>query len=283
MASPSATSPANSRLHSHTPSNHDMKLKQIFPIEQAKNGQNLINLGCGIRVHPKWTNVDFTPYTQLRKRLWLAKLLHKTGILSDLRWHRLNELPENICSWNFMRGIPFPNDSFDAVYHSHFLEHLNKDDAPDFLLECYRVCKPNGIIRIVVPDLEGIISKYMDAINGIGAKREGAWEAYDTTLYDLFDQMVRFNSVGTQQQKKWIAKVERMLRGGPGKVGELHRWMYDRHSLSRLLCEAGFADIQQHSYNTSGILNMNGYDLDIQNDGKEYKKRSLYMEGRKPS
>ena len=42
------------------------------------------------------------------------------------------------------RGIPFPNDSFDAVYHSHFLEHLNKDDAPDFLLECYRVCKPSS-------------------------------------------------------------------------------------------------------------------------------------------
>jgi len=227
-----------------------MKLRQNFPIKQAKNGQKLINLGCGLKAHPEWTNVDFTPYTQLRKRLWLAKLLHWTGILSDLRWRRLNELPENICSWNLMRGIPFPNDSFDGVYHSHFLEHLNKDDAPGFLRECYRVCKPNGIIRIVVPDLERTISKYMDAISGIDAKRECAWESYDAVLYDLFDQMVRFNSVGTQQQKKWIAEVERIFRGGPGKVGELHRWMYDRHSLARLCAQllrfndrpAGFID-----------------------------------------
>ena len=260
-----------------------MKLRQKFFIKQSKNGQKLINLGCELRVHSEWTNVDFTPYTQLRKRLWLAKLLHRTGILSDLRWRRLNELPKNICSWNLMRGIPFPNDSFHAVYHSYFLEHLNKDDVPDFLRECYRVCKPKGIIRIVVPDLERIISKYMEAISGIGAKQEGVWESYDAALYDLFDQMVRFNSVGTQQQKKWVAKVERMLRGGPGKVGELHRWMYDRHSLARLLNEAGFADIQQHSYNTSGIPDMNQYGLDIQKDGREHKKRSLYIEGHKPS
>jgi SAM-dependent methyltransferase len=260
-----------------------MAIKNKFPIKLASNGSKLINLGCGLRTHPEWTNVDFSPYTQLRKRMWLAILLHKTGILSDARWHRLNELPENIFSWNLARGIPFSNDSFDVVYHSHFLEHLSKDHALKFLQDCYRVCKPNGIIRIVVPDLQYIIKRYMDAISGITVEREDAWEQYDAALYDLFDQMVRKNSAGTQQQKKWVAVTERLLRGGPEKVGELHLWMYDKYSLARLLTAANFTKISQHSHNTSGIPCWDKNGLDVQENGSEYKEGSLYMEGRMPS
>jgi SAM-dependent methyltransferase len=260
-----------------------MTTKNKFPIKRASNGYKLINLGCGTRTHPEWTNVDFSPYTRLQKQFWLAKLLHKMGILSDRRWRALNMLPKDICSWNLERGIPFSNDLFDVVYHSHFLEHLNNDHALKFLRDCYRVCKPNGIIRIVVPDLQHIINSYMDAISGINVERGDAWEQYDAALYDLFDQMVRKNSTGAQEQKKWVAVIERMLRGGPEKVGELHRWMYDKYSLARLLSMANFTEISQYCHNTSGIPSWDKQGLDTQENGSEYKKGSLYMEGRKPS
>ena len=123
----------------------------------------------------------------------------------------------------------------------------------------------------------------MKAIANLDNEQVGAWEQYDSALHDIFDQMVRNDCSGTQQQKKWNAKIERMLRGGPDKVGELHRWMYDKRSLARILSNAGFTDIQQHSYNTSGIPEMNQYGLDIQENGKEYKEGSLYFEGKKPS
>jgi len=255
-----------------------MAIKNKFPIKRASNGSKLINLGCGTRTHPEWNNVDFSPYTKLRKQFWLAKLLRKMGILPDLRWRRLMELPEDICSWNLVRSIPFPKDSFDVVYHNHFLEHLNKDHVLKFLRDCYRVFKLKGIIRIVVPDLQHIIKRYMDAISGIVVERGDAWEQYDAALYDLFDQMVRKNSAGTQRQKKWIAVIERLLRGGPEKIGELHRWMYDKYSLARLLSAANFTEICQYSHNTSGIPDWDKQGLDMQE-----REGSLYMEGRKPS
>ncbi len=54
------------------------------------------------------------------------------------------------------QGIPFPDRSFDVVYHSHVLEHLSKSEASKFLKECSRVLRPQGVLRVVVPDLEEI-------------------------------------------------------------------------------------------------------------------------------
>lgn len=45
------------------------------------------------------------------------------------------------------------DNSVDAVYSSHCLEHLEFYDVPKCLKEWYRVLKPNGEIRILVPDI----------------------------------------------------------------------------------------------------------------------------------
>jgi len=63
------------------------------------------------------------------------------------------------------------------------------------------------------------------------------------------------------------SKIEHMLRGGPGNTGEVHRWMYDRHSLTRLLSEAGFVNIRQISNTTSRIPEWDQQNLDARSDG----------------
>lgn len=51
--------------------------------------------------------------------------------------------------------LPFANDTFDAIFTRHALEHLFDPDKT--LTECYRVLKPDGILFLVVPlDAEGI-------------------------------------------------------------------------------------------------------------------------------
>lgn len=45
--------------------------------------------------------------------------------------------------------LPFPDNSQDYVYSSHFLEHV--DDYKTAIREQFRVVKPNGFIIIVVP------------------------------------------------------------------------------------------------------------------------------------
>ena len=53
--------------------------------------------------------------------------------------------------WDARDGIPFPDDSIDDIFSSHFLEHLDDSDARDFLQECMRVVKKGGRICIRVP------------------------------------------------------------------------------------------------------------------------------------
>ena len=61
---------------------------------------------------------------------------------------------------NLLKCIAYPTNQFDVVYHSQVLEHFPKDAAPDFIAECYRILKPGGILRIVLPDLQNIITEY---------------------------------------------------------------------------------------------------------------------------
>jgi len=63
--------------------------------------------------------------------------------------------------------------------------------------------------------------------------------------------------------------------------GEMHQWIYDRYSLSKLPQEAGFTDIKVCRANESAIPNFNSYLLDIEPDGKVRKPDSLFMEARK--
>jgi len=86
-----------------------------------------INLGCGQRFHPDWTNVDYSP----------------SG-------------PE-VRAYDIRKGVPFADGTFDVVYLSHVLEHFSKTEGPNLLVECLRVLRQNGTIRVVVPDLECIV------------------------------------------------------------------------------------------------------------------------------
>lgn len=129
-----------------------------------------LNLGCGFHYStlPEWKNLDFV----------------SRG--ADVIGH------------NLMNGIPFEDESFDLVYHSHVLEHFSKDDGENFIAECLRVLKPKGIIRIAVPDLEKISRNYLKFLEqGIfDPGNKSARLNYEWTLLEMFDQTVRSFSGG---------------------------------------------------------------------------------------
>jgi predicted SAM-dependent methyltransferase len=58
-------------------------------------------------------------------------------------------------------GLPFRDNSVHGVYSSHLLEHLSVQDVRRLLTECYRVLKPGGALRLVVPSLEYAIQAYI--------------------------------------------------------------------------------------------------------------------------
>lgn len=247
---------------------------KTFPILHDMRGRALLNLACGARTAPGWNNLDFSPYARLRKHPLLASALYAVGILSNERMRKLEAIDPGILHWNLARGVPFPDESFDVVYHSHFLEHLPRQGAKLFLIECWRVLKPGGILRVVVPDLELLVREYWDALNV-------SEDAHDAAIAGLIDQMVRTESSGTAEQKPWVRRIERLLRGDAAKTGELHRWMYDVYSLARLLSDVGFGTLKQCESRTSWMEDWADFNLDTSVSGWVYKPKSLYLEGRK--
>ena len=81
---------------------------------------------------------------------------------TDTIWENIDMVShsKHVRSYNLIKGFPYSDNSFDAVYHCQVLEHIPKEEAANFLKECLRVLKPGGILRVVVPDLQNIMQEY---------------------------------------------------------------------------------------------------------------------------
>jgi hypothetical protein len=71
---------------------------------------------------------------------------------------------------------------------------------------------------------------------------------------------------------------EAFAHGWFATSGERHLWMYDVHSLTDLLRRTGFVQIVQQSARTSLWEPWATQNLDVEEDGRECKPNSLYME-----
>ena len=271
---------------------------------QVNSEMEYLNLGCGYRFNPKWTNVNF----------------FATG--------------KEVIAHDLSKSIPFADDSFDLVYHSHVLEHFTKVAATNFIQECYRVLRPGGILRVVVPDLEQIARLYLTSLEKAPGSTEWA-ENYEWIALELLDQMVRNNRGGematylarsqthnldfaierfgaeaTQlvavpksdrptnslaRSVKQAGKAVHQLLPKPLKRfyaavrigyfrqnGEVHQWMYDRYSLSNLLKNCGLEEVVQRTATDSYVEDWASFNLDTEPDGSVYKPDSLFMEAVKP-
>lgn len=252
-----------------------------FSIKRLSDGRAMLNLACGTRMHWGWNNLDFSPYARLRRRSLLTKVLYKIRFISEERHRRLQEVDPEVIQWNLRKGIPFADNTFDVLYHSHFLEHLERTAAAKFLQECHRALKVGGILRVVVPDLQVLMLAYLESLKAAESGNPEGLRNHQRAINELFDQMVRTEVTGTTEQKGWVARVERLIRRNAAKAGELHRWMYDRYSLAKLLESIGFKNIQQQDASSSHISDWEIFHLDRNEGGTPYKPESLYLEATK--
>jgi predicted SAM-dependent methyltransferase len=126
----------------------------------------LLNIGCGDRFDSEWTNLDIES--------------HSAGIQQHDARQRL----------------PFPDATFDVVYHSHVLEHFEASNGARLLRECHRVLRQGGIIRVAVPDLERIAQLYLLALENAASGEPGWHPRYEWMKLEMYDQTVRERSGG---------------------------------------------------------------------------------------
>ncbi len=280
--------------------------------QHQKDAPRLLNVGCGQRFHDAWTNID------------------------------LESTDPSVQQYDITKGLPFEDQHYDAVYHSHVLEHLDPADGDRLLEDCFRVLKPGGVLRIVIPNLEQIATLYLENHRQAWEGDETAAANYDWIKLELLDQLVRNHSGGRmgqymagdqcsnsefvqsrvgdefarcqnshllqktkeipnaaqrikssiKQAKTQLARwVVRRLMGKEAlksfeeglfrSQGEIHRWMYDRHSLRTLCSSCGFVDFKVQTATESFIEGYESFELDARN-GNVRKPDSLFVECRRP-
>ena len=128
--------------------------------------RRLLNIGCGERWHPSWVNVDVAPRAA------------------------------SVIAADAARGLPFPDAHFDAVYHSHVIEHIRRADVPRFIGECRRVLKPQGVLRVATPDLERLSELYLQRLRAAVAGCPTAAADHEWLVVEMLDQTVREHSGG---------------------------------------------------------------------------------------
>lgn len=235
----------------------------------------VLNLGCGYQTSDRCTNIDWSIPVRLkgsRVGRRIAPLLLPADRLAEYE-----RLSDNVMRHDLRKGIPFPDASADAVYHSHVLEHIDHDAVPGFLAEIHRVLKPGGVHRIVVPDLELQARTYLETLDKALAGGEVVAE-HEESVHVLVEQMVRREAWGTSQRKPLRRWLENRLLGDARSRGETHQWMWDRVTLPQELLRAGFRDPKIMTNTESQIPDWRGYGLDETTDGSEYKPGSLYVE-----
>jgi predicted SAM-dependent methyltransferase len=62
----------------------------------------------------------------------------------------------NFKSFYFRKGdkLNFKQNYFDHIFSEHFFEHLFLDESIELFREIYRILKPKGVMRTVVPDAD---------------------------------------------------------------------------------------------------------------------------------
>jgi predicted SAM-dependent methyltransferase len=113
-----------------------------------------LNLGCGEQTPAGWVNVDNAVGARVVRMPGMSILARQLKLFRT-SWN------DSIFIHDLRRPLPWSAHSVDCIYSSHTLEHLTREEGLFVMRECHRVLKPGGIVRIVVPDLQAFVSRYL--------------------------------------------------------------------------------------------------------------------------
>lgn len=185
------------------------------PFRRTYNGsKTYVDIGCGNNISKDFINIDY---------LWMPGI----DICMDIVNHRL----------------PVKNDSVQGIFTEHCLEHLPYERIQHVLQECYRILKPGGTLRIVVPDGELYLDLYHDNHAGCKEVKLPFQEGYKTPM----------------------ERINGLFRNHG------HLFIYDFETMKINLEIVGFREIKKVAYRQ-------GRDEKLLKDSEWRKVESLYVE-----
>lgn len=172
--------------------NHVVK-KYIYALRPPKLTGHL-HLGCGTHYLAGFVNIDANPF-------------QKTDLWLDVR-----------------NGLPFPSGFLDSIYSTHMFEHFYASELQKLLSECWRVLKPGGGVRLIVPSLASAVKAYA----------EGQVEWFEKSFPNPFD------SIGGRFSNFMFCDGQ-------------HRTAFDFSYLEEVLRSAGFREVFESGEGQSQI------------------------------
>jgi len=182
-----------------------------------------VQYGCGPYSAPKgWRNYDASPTLRIQKLPIIGGLLRN-------RMHVA--FPPDVLQGDILQGLPgVSENTCDGVYCSHVLEHLSYDDCALALRNTYKIMKPGGYFRCVVPDLETYAREYVEDL--ANHDREANTKFLEKTM------------LGKKQRQRGIKNLLTSTLGN-----HEHLYMWDTLSLTEMFYQAGFSKVRTCRYN----------------------------------
>ncbi len=162
-----------------------------------------VNLACGTVYinNEQWLNFDFNAQSDFIKKV------------------------------NLLGKLPLDTQSVSAVYCSHFIEHIPKEEIIFFLCEAHRILVKGGVARFVTPDLEEMCDEFLFQ------RRNGEHEKADFVILEMIDQLVRRKSGGE------LGSLYKKLHSNPNE-NDLIAYIY--HRTGEDLFNGTFSTFKKH-------------------------------------
>jgi predicted SAM-dependent methyltransferase len=190
-------------------------------VQNKLKDNRYVQYGSGWCAPSGWRNFDASPTLRFERIPFFGRLYTKNG----------ERFPENVEYGDIVSGLPLPENSCQAIYCSHILEHLALDDFRTALGNTYKALAPGGIFRFVLPDLEYFINAYRDDPS--------------------YDAAIRFMSgtrLGREQRSRGLKGMAMEWLGN-----SQHYWMWDYKSIKCELLPMGFTDVRRADFGDSSL------------------------------
>lgn len=164
-----------------------------------------VHFGCGYHKLHEWVNVDIDTSCH-------------PDLVADLR-----------------EGLPFKSNSIDDIHSEDFVDQLELEKAYRFFMECHRILKEKGVMRVLTPDLHQFARRYVEG---------------DVILFKLWDEQI-----GLPLKTRRLCEIFNLAMRLGG-----HTFLYDEETLTHLLRECGF-EPRKVSYQWSEESELRGLDI----------------------
>jgi hypothetical protein len=181
-----------------------------------------VNYGCGFVAPPEWENFDASPTLRFERIPVLGRMCTKNS----------RRFPSNVRYGDIVKGLPIEKRSCQGIYASHVLEHLALDDFEAAIRNTARMLHPDGVFRLVVPDLEWCAREYITKLE-IG---DGEANSFFLSATLLGNRTRARGFLGFVQ--KWLGNAQ-------------HMWMWDAQSVMAALRRHGFTTMRRCAFGDS--------------------------------